>query len=316
MEPGSSQEEHRLGMMDLNSENRRVQISGVDKGYFSTGPLRYAVDKAWDPGTRILGESVQDPAIAQKFDSVAEDSFLKKSFGGRIKSIVKALARADLVKEDFPSTCPFSELAHVIKKDLLDPATRLESLPLFLGSGGECVTVWPRTALCFQLLSAHLKISITIFSSTEIPRNLVRARISSWKSIVDKEQQPRGIGVTFSTLKSLPTFLTTSPNACANIGIVYGVVACHMVCTAPATIYIVDITMAPSAVHGEPDHTTSAFRCTALQLYVVFIECTVRFHVSIVFAPLGVTLHHNIVVFPFTPGVWRRYLDIILTSSS
>jgi hypothetical protein len=96
---------------------------------------------------------VQDPAIAQKFDSVAEDSFLKKSFGGRIKSIVKALARADLVKEDFPSTCPFSELAHVIKKDLLDPATRLESLPLFLGvgSGGECVTVWPRTALCFQL---------------------------------------------------------------------------------------------------------------------------------------------------------------------
>jgi hypothetical protein len=102
---------------------------------------------------------VQDPAIAQKFDSVAEDSFLKKSFGGRIKSIVKALARADLVKEDFPSTCPFSELAHVIKKDLLDPATRLESLPLFLGvgSGGECVTVWPRTALCFQLLSVHLK---------------------------------------------------------------------------------------------------------------------------------------------------------------
>ncbi|KAG9067268.1 hypothetical protein KI688_012050 [Linnemannia hyalina] len=228
MERDSSQEEHRLGMMELNSENRRdhnefaiAEMSDVDKGCFTTGPLRYAVDTAWDPRTRILGESVQNPAIAQKFESVAEDSFLKKSFGGRIESIIKALARADLVKEVFPSTCPFSVLAHVIKKDLLDPATRLESLPLFLGvgSGGQCL---------------------------------------------------RGIGATFSTLKSLPTFSATSPNACATIRIVYGVVASHVVCTALAAAYIVDFTMAPSAVHGEPDHTTSVIRRTALQLYVVF----------------------------------------------
>ncbi|KAG9071356.1 hypothetical protein KI688_005567 [Linnemannia hyalina] len=264
MEPDSSQEEHRLSMMELNSENRRAhnefataEMSDVDKGCFTTGPLRYAVDTAWDPRTRILGESLQDPAIAQKFESVAEDSFFKKSFGGRVESIIKALARADLVKEDFPLTCPFSVLAHVIKKDLLDPATRLESLPLFLGvgSGGQCVTVWPRTALCFQLF-------------------LARTRISSWKPIVKKEQQLRGIGATFSTLKSLPAFSATSPNACATIRIVYGVIASHVVCTALAAAYIVDFTMAPSAVHGEPDHTISVIRRTALQLYVVFVECT------------------------------------------
>ncbi|KAF9270929.1 hypothetical protein BGZ88_007197, partial [Linnemannia elongata] len=79
-------------------------MSDVDKGYFSTGPLRYALDTAWDPGTRILGESVQDPAIAHKFESVAEDSFLKKSFGGCIKSIINALARAQLVEEDAPTS--------------------------------------------------------------------------------------------------------------------------------------------------------------------------------------------------------------------
>ncbi|KAG9061084.1 hypothetical protein KI688_007713 [Linnemannia hyalina] len=151
-------------MMELNSENRRdhnefatAEMSDVDKGCSTTGPLRYAVDTAWDPRTRILRGSVQDPAIAQKFESVAEDS---------------------------------------------------------------------------------------------------------------------GIGATFSTLKFLPTFSATSPNACATIRIVYGVIASHVVCTALAAAYIVDFTMALSAVHGEPDHTTLVIRRTALQLYVVFVECT------------------------------------------
>ncbi|KAG9063538.1 hypothetical protein KI688_004422 [Linnemannia hyalina] len=157
MEPDSSQvqiqihelasplEEHRLGMMELNSENRRdhngfatAEMSDVDKGCFTTGPLRYAVDTAWDPRTRILRESVQDPAIAQKFEIVAEDS-------------------------------------------------------------------------------------------------LVRTRISSWKPIVNNEQQLRGIGATFSTLKFLPTFSATSSNACATTRIAYGVVASHMASGADAS---------------------------------------------------------------------------------
>ncbi|KAG0249039.1 hypothetical protein BGZ95_007727, partial [Linnemannia exigua] len=142
------------------------------KAWFTAGQLQFGVDTAWDPRTQLLSAPPQDPAISRKYDSVANDSYLMKSFSGRIESIVKALARADLVTEGFPSTCPFSVTAHVIKNDLLNPATRLESLPLFLGvgSGGQCVTVWPRTALCFQLLSAYLNISITVFSSTEKPR--------------------------------------------------------------------------------------------------------------------------------------------------
>ncbi|OAQ23204.1 hypothetical protein K457DRAFT_1824833 [Linnemannia elongata AG-77] len=165
--------------MDLNSENRRdhnefaiAEMSDVDKGYFSTGPLRYAVDTAWDPGTRILGESVQDPAIADKFKSVAEDSFLKKTFGGCIKSIINALARAQLVEEDAPTSCPFSTLAHVIKNDLLNPHTRLSTLPLSLcvGPGDRTMTVRPRTTLSFELLARHLQCTIIVFSSTKEPR--------------------------------------------------------------------------------------------------------------------------------------------------
>ncbi|KAK3840822.1 MAG: hypothetical protein J3R72DRAFT_524850 [Linnemannia gamsii] len=179
MDQDPQQEEHMAmlevvsGVVGDRDDSLALVKADPVKAWFTAGQLQFGVDAAWDPRTQLLAAPPpQDPVISRKYDSVANDSYIKKSFGGRIESIVKALARADLVTEDFPSTCPFSVIAHIIKNDLLNPATRLESLPLFLGvgSGGQCVTVWPRTALCFQLLSAYLNISITVFSSTEMPR--------------------------------------------------------------------------------------------------------------------------------------------------
>ncbi|KAK3806528.1 MAG: hypothetical protein J3R72DRAFT_530723 [Linnemannia gamsii] len=179
MNQDPQQEEHMAmlevvsGVVGDRGDSLALVKADPVKAWFTAGQLQFGVDAAWDPRTQLLAAPPpQDPVISRKYDSVANDSYIKKSFGGRIESIVKALARADLVTEDFPSTCPFSVIAHIIKNDLLNPATRLESLPLFLGvgSGGQCVTVWPRTALCFQLLSAYLNISITVFSSTEMPR--------------------------------------------------------------------------------------------------------------------------------------------------
>ncbi|KAK3836848.1 MAG: hypothetical protein J3R72DRAFT_198831 [Linnemannia gamsii] len=68
--------------------------------------------------------------------------------------------------------CPFSIVAHRIKKDLLDPTTRLSptALSLLVGPGSRCMPVRSRTTLSWVLLSEYLSCTIIVFSSTAEPK--------------------------------------------------------------------------------------------------------------------------------------------------
>ncbi|KAG0064077.1 hypothetical protein BGZ90_002382 [Linnemannia elongata] len=158
-----------------------------------------------------LGTGLQDPAIGEKVLSVAEDPFFKKSFNGRVDSIMKALVRSHLEEEVTPTPCPFSTLAHILKNDLLNPSTRLETLPvsLHVGPGERTTTVWPRTAMSFMILARHLKCTIVIFSSTEQPRQYSCDLSRGTIPLIHKKQALDG-GSIYSVLKVIMTPTTSS----------------------------------------------------------------------------------------------------------
>ncbi|KAF9094172.1 hypothetical protein BGX23_002386 [Mortierella sp. AD031] len=135
----------------------------------SADPIRYSVDTLWDPGPTLDGHR-QDLRILQVLENVAADPHIKKSFNGQLKDVEAALAKRNLFKEEEPSTCPFSEIAHYIKHTLLDVVNRLDPLPMAQElDNGKSMIVLPRTELSFMLLAEHLECTVFVFSSTAEP---------------------------------------------------------------------------------------------------------------------------------------------------
>ncbi|KAG0205552.1 hypothetical protein BGX33_007874, partial [Mortierella sp. NVP41] len=128
----------------------------------SADPIRYSVDTLWDPGPTLDGHR-QDLRILQVLENVAADPHIKKSFNGQLKDVEAALAKRNLFKEEEPSTCPFSEIAHYIKHTLLDVVNRLDPLPMAQElDNGKSMIVLPRTELSFMLLAEHLECTVFV----------------------------------------------------------------------------------------------------------------------------------------------------------
>ena len=89
----------------------------------------YLVEKTWDPGPML--ERVTQPAIYRDAVlDISQNPHIKKSYNARIMDVTKALVGKGLVKEEEPTSCPLSTVAHHIKTDLLDPTTRMDPLHL------------------------------------------------------------------------------------------------------------------------------------------------------------------------------------------
>ncbi|KAF9538417.1 hypothetical protein EC957_006764 [Mortierella hygrophila] len=174
MEPDSDQTIEML-KKDCDAEEKgdslwAAKLEG-DKEALATKSIMYLMEKTWDPGP-MLERVTQPAAYKDAVLDISQDPHIKKSYNARIVDVTKALAGKGLVKEDGPTLCPLSAVAHRIKTDLLDPTTRIDPLPLIilLGPDRMRMTVRPRTSLSWALLSKHPSCTIAIFSSTAEPR--------------------------------------------------------------------------------------------------------------------------------------------------
>ncbi|KAG0271330.1 hypothetical protein BGZ95_000873, partial [Linnemannia exigua] len=170
----------------------------------------YLMDKTWDPGL-MLERVIQTAIYRDAVLDISQNPHIKKSYNASIMDVTKALAGKGLVKEEEPTSCPLSIVAHRIKTDLLNPTTRMEPLPLIilLGSDRMCMTVRPRTSLSWVLLSEHMSCTIAIFSSTVAPR-IYQPEISRRVLCFLHEKNPLAGRSTFAVLQVTDKALVSS----------------------------------------------------------------------------------------------------------